>query len=193
MTAMRKYIYYLSLALAAVFALASCAKEEDKALQQREIKFSASLGTFQVKATDTAFEKGDAVGVYALGTTTFSNRKLVYDGVNLTAETPVYWSSYQQVNEGNLFRAYYPYQEGLENEKDYFFTVQPDQSTHASYTASDLMVGDAYASPSDGTVHLNFVHQMSKVVLTIDNRLESEIADVYFADVYGRVRVYPGE
>lgn len=193
MTAMRKYIYYLSLALAAVFALASCAKEEDKALQQREIKFSASLGTFQVKATDTAFEKGDAVGVYALGTTTFSNRKLVYDGVNLTAETPVYWSSYQQVNEGNLFRAYYPYQEGLENEKEYFFTVQPDQSTHASYTASDLMVGDAYASPSDGTVHLNFVHQMSKVVLTIDNRLGSEIADVYFADVYGRVRVYPGE
>jgi len=187
---MRKYIYYLSLALATVFTLASCSKEEDKAVQQKEIKFSASVGTFQVKATDTGFEKGDAVGVYAIGTTSFENKKLVSDGTSLTPETPVYWSAFQQVKERNLFRAYYPYREDAPYLDGIVFTVNADQSTHAQYTASDFMMADGYASPEDGEVHLNFVHKMSKVVLTIDNRLGGEIADVFFGNVQGRAQFF---
>lgn len=186
---MRNYIYCLPLALAALFTLASCSKEKDMASEQREIKFTASMGSFQVKATDTAFEAGDAIGVFALGTTYFENAKMTADGASLIPETPVYWSTYQKVNERTLFRAYYPYQDNLTVKDKYTFTVKPDQSTHALYTASDLMIGDAFAAPGDETVHLNFIHQLSKVIVTIDNRLEGEIADVYFGNVQGRAQV----
>ena len=188
---MKRYLKYISAIIAAGATLLSCAKQEsDSALSGREIKFTSSLGTFQVKATDTAFEDGDQVGVFAIGTTQFLNRKLISDGAALVSETPLYWSDRQGENEYNTFIAYYPYQEGVEDgeENTIFFTVQPDQSTHKGQTASDLMIANTQAAPSGGPVHFNFVHKLSKLVLFIDNELDSEIADVYLGNIYGRVK-----
>lgn len=188
---MKRYLKYITAIIAAGAALLSCAKQEsDNAFSGREIKFTSSLGTFQVKATDTAFEDGDQIGVFAIGTTQFLNRKLTSDGSALVSETPLYWNDRQGENEYNTFIAYYPYQEGVEDgeENTIFFTVQPDQSTHRGQTASDLMIANTQAAPSDGSVHFNFVHKLSKVLLFIDNQLDSEIADVYLGNLYGRVR-----
>ena len=63
---------------------------------------------------------------------------------------------------------------------DYSFTVAADQTTEADYKASDLMVGFP-SSPSpdtapctlhqdgdEGTVNLNFVHRLSKIVVKLE-------------------------
>lgn len=188
---MKRYIKYICAVIASGAALLSCARQEsDTAFTGRKITFTSSLGTFQVKATDTAFEDGDQVGVFALGTTQFLNMKLTSQGGALVSETPLYWSERQGENEYNSFIAYYPYAPGVEDGQEYSidFTVQPDQSTHANQTASDLMIANTQAAPSGGPVHFNFTHKLSKVVLYIDNQLDSEISEVYMGNLLGRVK-----
>lgn len=63
---------------------------------------------------------------------------------------------------------------------DYSFTVAADQATEAAYKASDLMVGfpsspspdvvpcTLYQDGDEGTVSLNFVHRLSKIVVTLE-------------------------
>ena len=163
--------------------------QEDKGVSEnRDIKFSASIGSFQVKATDTAFENGDAMGLFAEDPVAVENVRLTWQDGALTPETPVQWGWDQLVDESALFAAYYPYtaepafREG--GDYDYLeFTVQTDQSTHAAYTASDLMTASTYATPAEGTVNFAFVHRMSKLVLTVDNRLEDPVKEVYVGNV----------
>ena len=62
---------------------------------------------------------------------------------------------------------------------DYSFTVAADQTTEAAYKASDLMVGfpsspspnvapcTLYQDGDEGTVNLNFVHRLSKIVVKL--------------------------
>ena len=63
---------------------------------------------------------------------------------------------------------------------DYSFTVAADQTTEADYKASDLMIGfpsspspdvapcTLYQDGDEGTVNLNFVHRLSKIVVTLE-------------------------
>lgn len=183
---MKKIFKYLILAFAAGTALGSCSVNEETVGQAREIRFTTSLGTFKVKATDTAFEKGDAVGVNVSEPVSITNAKLVFENGGLKGSQPIYWGPSQAENEQSVFTAYYPYVEDANISEGIEFTVKADQSTHELYTASDLMTAMAVASPGDGAVHLDFVHRLSKIVITIDNKIGEEIKDVYFADVYGR-------
>ena len=191
---MKNYIQLLTAFVAGCALLASCATREDEfSGNAKEIKFTASVGSFQVKATDTAFEAADAVGLSTYQSQTqIDNARLVWNGNALEAETPVYWNAQQPVNEESIFIATYPYAEGRNN-LDFEFSVNADQSTHALYTASDLMWSEASATPADGTVHLNFVHKLSKIILQIDNKLDNtEIAEVYMGNVRGRANVRSG-
>lgn len=183
---MKKIFKYLILAFAAGTALGSCSVNEETVGQAREIRFTTSLGTFKVKATDTAFEKGDAVGVNVSEPVSITNAKLVFENGGLKGSQPIFWGPFQAENEQSVFTAYYPYVEDANISEGIEFTVKADQSTHELYTASDLMTAMAVASPGDGAVHLDFVHRLSKIVITIDNKIGEEIKDVYFADVYGR-------
>lgn len=162
--------------------------QEDKGVSEsRDIKFSASIGSFQVKATDTAFENGDAMGLFAENKVKAENIKLTWQDGALTPETPVRWGWDQLVDESALFYAYYPYTAQPVFVEDYVkyleFSVQTDQSTHAAYTASDLMTASTYATPAEGTVNFAFVHRMAKLVLTVDNRLNDPVKEVYVGNV----------
>lgn len=185
---------YLGIFLTGCCILVSCAKQApqtDPAL--REIHFTASLGTFEVRATDTSFEQGDVIGLQAGAPLNIQNARLTLGSSGLTPETPIYWGMDQPQNQDTQFYAYYPYQAGEDISQGFHFQIQADQSTHAKYTASDFMMADRSAAPVDKEVHLQFTHHLSKVVLTIDNRKGIDIADVFLGDVYGRALVQAGK
>lgn len=169
--------------------LAGCSSlKEDGGSLKREIKFSASVGTFQVKATDTAFESGDQVGLFADYPVSASNVRLTWQNGALTPDSPIYWGESQALDEATDFLAYYPYIEGQSGRGIEIFSVQADQTTHEAYTASDLMIAETISAPEDGTVDLNFIHRMTKLVLHIENRVDNRaVASVTVGNVYGSV------
>lgn len=182
------HLFFGFVALCAV--LASCNREEDTLQQNKYISFQASVGKYQVKATDTAFEKGDEVGLVVGEPLNIYNEKLTWDGSALKPAQPISWGETAK-NQKVQFAAYYPYQEtpSPEDKADLEFTVRPDQSTHAGYTASDLMVALTEATPAAETVRLSFEHLLSKVVIKIENHLDVGISEVYMGDVYGKIWV----
>jgi hypothetical protein len=185
---MRLYNNIIKLAaLALGLALVGCSVHpaEDQSVQGREIKFTASVGTFQVKATDSAFELGDAVGLFAGSQIGAKNVRMTWDGTNLVPDTKVFWAPYD--GSEIFFGAYYPYVEGQTEDWHTFF-VNADQSTHELFTASDFMSATTAASSADGEVNFHFYHRFSKIVIYLDNQLQGlDIADVFVGNVYGRV------
>ena len=180
---MKRIFFFLSVIAAACTLFFSCQRQgENQPAARSEIKFSASVGTFTLKATDNALETGDVLGVYARGTTRFDNCRLVWNGKSLVPDTPVYWDPAQEENEICPFVAYYPYQEAMG--EGFVFSVRDDQSTHAAYTASDFMMAYTEASPADGTVNFQLYHTLSKIIIRVDNKLGLDIADIYMGGVY---------
>lgn len=182
--------YFAAAAALCLTAVGCSTLQEDKGVSEnRDIRFSASIGSFQVKATDTAFENGDAIGLYAGDHVKAENVRLDWKDGALTPETPVQWGFNQLVDESTLFSAYYPFTAEPQIATDQgglylAFSVQKDQSTHAAYTASDLMTASTYATPAEGTVNFTFIHRLSKLVLTVDNRLNDPVKEVYVGNVY---------
>lgn len=183
-----KYRITKIFAAAAAFCavLAGCSmKEENNSVSRKEVRFAASVGSFDVKATDTAFEEGDAMGVYASNYLFLDNARLNYTGGKVVPETPVFWNPDMMVEDQEVFRAYYPYMENPEFSDEYlFYAVGTDQSDEAVYKAADLMTAYTLGAPIDEAVRLNFVHRQSKVNIDVDVRVEGvEIAEVYVGNV----------
>lgn len=167
---MKKIFRLLAIATAFGAVLAGCTRaEEDVTPANKEIKFSASVGTFQVKASDTAFEEGDAIGLFADDPVYVYNARLNFTGGALSPEEPVYWGDGQLLEQPTYFYAYYPFNPEMDNRSGRF-AVAEDQRTHEAFTGSDFMVARAQSSPADGAVQLNFVHAFTKIVFTIDNQ-----------------------
>ena len=138
----------------------------------------------------TEFTEGDACGFYMV-----RGGKPVYSNVKLTAEKDaatggIMWktdgTTLAAGMDGESYYLYYPYQadmagktatpaEGAVMTDAEFFKPlidgwQPgdDQSTHAAYTASDLMTADGTATTgANNTLHLSFsmTHHMALVVI----------------------------
>lgn len=176
-----------ALAALAGTVLAGCSslKEEGGNASKDAIKFTASIGTYQVKATDTAFEEGDAIGLFADYPVNVQNLSMTWSNGTLAPETPVYWGADQFVDQSAGFYAYYPYNAALTERYIELFSVQEDQTTHEGYTASDLMIAGTMASPAEGTVNLNFIHRMTKLVLHVENRLtDAAVTAITVGNVY---------
>ena len=123
------------------------------------------------RATDTEFEKGDAIGVFAAARDDESvpaqlhpsgnfadNKKYIFDGEKFVPDgesNSIFITSYPID-----YYAYYPYAT-VDNPLEFTFHVAADQE---SLTESDLM----YARNTDGSgknnIPLNFIHKLSKVV-----------------------------
>lgn len=175
----KRLLILAALSLGAV--LAGCSVlPEDSAPEGREIRFTATVGTFQVKATDTAFETGDAVGLFADGYSSAYNTPMTWNGQRFLPEEPLFWGP---ANNTQSFLAYYPYVE-LSNSRLLFF-VNSDQTTHELFTASDFMTASSENVVAGSDVTLQFTHSFSKLVISINNMLEDEIADVYVSNVMG--------
>ena len=137
----------------------------------------------------TEFTEGDACGFYMV-----RGGKSVYSNVKLTAEKDaatggIMWktdgTTLAAGMDGESYYLYYPYQadmagktatpaEGAVMTDAEFFKPlidgwQPgdDQSTHAAYTASDLMTAGGSTTGTGNTIHLSFAmkHRMALAVI----------------------------
>lgn len=130
------------------------------------------------RATDTSFEGGDRIGLFAVKTglnmqpagNILTNIPFGYDGLEWTADTPAYWDA----GVYDIY-AYYPYTSKIEDTEDFSFSVQSDQSTHAGYTLSDFMWASARdVEASSDAVPLTFSHMLSKVIVVLEKGDEYE-------------------
>lgn len=160
---MRKALFFLASAL----LLAGCAKEAPVAeVSEGTVRFTTNILTYAFKATDTAFENGDAVGVFAGAPINKQNVKGTVAGSALTFTAPIKWI--EGDNGVVEFLAYYPYTESATT--SLAFTVNADQ-TGNGYTRSDLMIAKKSSAPTEDPVALEFRHSLSKVVFNIDNQI----------------------
>lgn len=186
---MKKLTTLATLVMVALAAI-SCNNREEPTPQteQKVISVATSLYNF-TKATDTAFEADDAIGIHIVTNNTYlDNAKYTYNGKAWKGEQTNYW--YKDENVTSNIYAYYPYTNaGAYSSEGYSFTINPDQTTPAGYTASDLMVANTTSKPTAEPVYLNFHHALSKVVININSELEETVSSVMFCDVYGTAQV----
>ena len=151
------------------------------------ISVSAQMYNF-TRATDTAFEEGDHIGLYIVTDHAFlNNAKYTFDGTKLVGAQTNYW--YDDANLESSVLAYHPYKAGASyNAEGYTFTVEADQS-NGGYKASDLLIASTTSKPTKETVALPFKHALSKIVINITSELDEEIKNVMFADVYGSATI----
>ena len=171
---MKKSIFILSVA---TLLMAACDKEMamNNAPQSdnNAIRVEASLGS-DTRATATAFEEGDVIGLYAveyvdgnvaelqLGGNYLNNEKLVKTNGEWVPARPLYWSE----NPCDFY-GIYPYQ-NLTGVKNILFDLPLDQQAEGGYEAADLLWAKAErVAREDGTVNLQFKHMMSRLVVNI--------------------------
>lgn len=153
---------------AALMTLAGCSKEA-QVVDDGQMHFVPALP--MTKATDTAFEAGDAFGIYAmeyngaaaspmqLSGNWANNAKSTLNGSAWTVEPKIWWK------DGATFDvvAYYPYTAELSSVDNYLFEVQTDQR-NGGFTKSDLMwAKTAGVKREDGDIALNFRHRLSRL------------------------------
>lgn len=173
-----KKFFLIACAFIAIAAVSSCTdtNEPQAPVDSGLIRIDATVGTY-TKATDTAFEQGDKIGLYAGAPLNFTNIPLEYKNNSFTCEQELRWAAGQTGKTS--FRAYYPYFAEIESQpENVAFTVKKNQSQHADFTASDLMFATAEASPSDESVKLAFNHLLSKLVVDINNKSGDAIREI---------------
>ncbi len=190
--------------MAMVFAIGACDElgelpTPDVPLSDVQFNIDAVPAGDFTKATDTAFEVGDAVGIYGFkgeagGSMTswmpwISCGKFTKGEESFTPDQTYYW--YQGEEKGVIF-GLYPYNAAYTAEAlvaaGVEFCVKSDQSTHAGYTASDLMTAyKADVTPTSEKVVLEFDHTLSKLVIDINNQTSEAIKEVYLDGVKGNL------
>ena len=133
---------------------------------------------YQTRATTTAFETDDEIGLYVcqdglpleVGGNYVNNAPLAFDGSRWTPASPIYW------NEGtyNVY-GYYPYTPGFTSVDEMPFSVATDQSGTATpagemdgYEQSDfLWAGAQGVAAGGGDVSLQFGHRMSRMLIKL--------------------------
>lgn len=170
----------VAVALMAV-GFASCAGDDQPGINQEpdgKLKMEFSfVHPSQTRATETAFETGDNVGLFVnpsdipleIAGNTVNNDMLTFNGSGWATSRPLYWDN----GNYNVF-AYYPYSEEVSSVSDYPFSVQLDQSTDngvsglGGFEASDFLYAskrgiEASANP----VNMQFRHIMSKLTIRL--------------------------
>ena len=189
-----KKIIFAAWAILAV----GCSNNEALEIQDnREIKVVANLNS---RATMTAFEQGDQMGLFAVeyegeevplmqvGGNYINNEAMVYNGSKWVSKRTLFWSE-----SACDFYGIYPYQE-VQSVDNVLFEIATDQSVPESaealgaYEASDLMWAKAekVSRTPDGSVKLQFQHMMSRLVVDVvkGEKFEGNIPDDIVVHVY---------
>lgn len=174
--------------LTALMAVTACKKSPEAPIQSEQTSYSIRLShsVYQfTKATDTAFEEGDVIGVHVFPGEScwLYNAKFTMESGVLTPESDYKW--HEDTDVAATVTAVYPATNREEYGTPETFIVQSDQSTLEGYKMSDLMFAQTTSKPTEEAVVLPFKHAMSKVIITIDNQLKEDIADVFLTNLYG--------
>lgn len=169
---MKKSILYSITGLLLLFAMAGCQQEE--VITADGFNLNASISPL-TRATDTAFEHGDAIGVYVVSTGNAlqqmgnyggdgDNRQFSFDGAGWSASSELLWR--QSLGNVDVY-AYYPYAATVSSVSSFPFSVATDQSVAGAYTASDFLWCQSSDIAYKAQVDLSFTHKLSKIKITL--------------------------
>lgn len=142
------------------------------------VRIPIDISTSITRVTETAFESGDAIGLYVVNRNDdgshnelkpsgnyVDNMRYTYSYNTWTPDETVYWKDDKTCAD---FYLYYPYQAAHVNENPMVFKVEADQSDVNSYKKSDVIVGSTMnVAPSQTTVYIASKHVMSRVVIAL--------------------------
>ena len=167
------------LAIAALL-MVGCENSEDIPVVEDGVMQIEVLHPSATRATETAFESGDKIGLYAteyngdvasplqISGNWANNVATTYDGAIWTPAKKIFWSE----NRMDVY-GYYPYMTPTSID-EHLWSVQLDQSTPetadalSGYEASDFLWGKTTGvSQTDGDVQLEFKHRCSKLVVKL--------------------------
>lgn len=124
------------------------------------------IATSVTRATDTAFETKDAVGLFVVNQPAalaqsgnhVDNVKFSYDGDKWAAVSQLYW--YDDKTKADFY-AYYPYSVSANIDAHTFYVLQ-DQSSETGYKASEFLWGKTLGvAPTPDPVVISTKHIMS--------------------------------
>ena len=173
---MKRYIAMISFALIAI----GCENSDNTPVVEDGVMQINVLHPSATRATETAFESGDKIGLYAteyngdvasplqISGNWANNVATTYDGATWTPAKKIFWSE----NKMDVY-GYYPYMTPTSID-EHLWSVQLDQSTPetegalSGYEASDFLWSKATGvSQTDGDVQLEFKHRCSKLVVKL--------------------------
>ena len=160
------------LAVTTLLSLQGCENEEGTAIHSRDtVSFEIDAGG--ARATETTFETGDAIGVYAAVRMSSAPATLKTSG-NYADNKRFVWNGSQFVADGDAneiaagyetdYYAYYLYREDMGNPLDYDFSIQGDQ--REGITLSDFMYAANRSGTTDKVITLAFSHRLSRLQVT---------------------------
>lgn len=169
-----------SILVVATLLMVGCENSEDIPVVEDGVMQIEVLHPSATRATETAFEGGDRIGLYAteyngdvasplqISGNWANNVATTYDGAIWTPAKKIFWSE----NRMDVY-GYYPYMTPTSID-EHLWSVQLDQSTPetadalSGYEASDFLWGKATGvSQTDGDVQLEFKHRCSKLVVKL--------------------------
>mgnify|MGYP002512589256 CR=1 FL=1 len=169
-----------SILVVATLLMVGCENSEDIPVVEDGVMQIEVLHPSATRATETAFEGGDKIGLYAteyngdvasplqISGNWANNVATTYDGAIWTPAKKIFWSE----NRMDVY-GYYPYMTPTSID-EHLWSVQLDQSTPetadalSGYEASDFLWGKATGvSQTDGDVQLEFKHRCSKLVIKL--------------------------
>ena len=174
-------LYYkkIMLALTSCIVAASCSNVDERmssVLAENNVRFTASMNTV-TRATETEFEEGDQIAVYAVqegedGNTVLNSSGNYADGVTYTYTGGKFTNAkgiVRPANFGVRYFAIYPHTAGAEVPTSKF-QVKTNQHEAGQYTLSDLCTAVSDVT-KDKEVDLVFSHRLSHVVINLEGEI----------------------
>lgn len=138
-----------------------------------EEKIPINISMLMTKATDYGFQSGDKVGLYVVnrpGELASSgnhadNVEFTFSNSSWASKTQLYWKDQSTAAD---FYCYYPYSASVSDVTSYGISVSKDQSSDASYAASDFLWGKREnVSPTADPVQLTVNHLTSRLKVVL--------------------------
>lgn len=154
------------------------------------INFTTKVSKADTRVTNTAFEKGDKVGLYAMLPSTPITEKRYIDNLQLECgEKNVFIPEktvFYPAGDATLnFISYYPYQStGIKTGQSTIpVSVQTDQSSTKALSISDFMIAsEKNVESSEDAVVLHYKHKLTKIKITITAGTGEDITKIYKAN-----------
>ena len=156
--------------MAAVAAMVSCSENVENTPTIPETdKLPINISTTLTRATDSAFEAGDKVGIFvvnepkvlAASGNHVDNMGFTYS-TTWTPDSPIYWLDKTTKAD---FYCYYPYG-NPGSVTAYAFSTYQDQTVLTNYKASDFIWGKATGvAPTADLININTNHVLSNAII----------------------------
>lgn len=184
-----------------VLMFASCRQTfEPDALSGDEMLFAPEYPGAVSKATETSFEEGDKIGIFAvdydekgqarrleLSGNWANNCKAHYEQGKWTVNPKIYWDGKETMD----IYSYYPYVEELESVDNFRFEIKTDQRDKGLTLSDFLWANTIDAKRDDGTIPLQFSHRLSRLDIRLakGEDYEGELPREAIVKVHGTVPV----